>query len=176
VPLPEPCLHFAAHTALHLAYVPEAYCVLGQHSHDLLFSMEPRTVSLPLSVQLSTVLPTSYTLADQRALAAQPLQANVGTMETPSPYRCLHVAYHQLRRSCIHHDGAASVLECPSFVEPLDCGWLGKAGAGDRAWEVPALRRGFATLLPPLSSIHAAELGFRHLSFHHVRLTLTPRY
>jgi len=37
--------------------VPEAYFVTAQHSHEQRFGMEPRTVSLPLSVWLSSVLP-----------------------------------------------------------------------------------------------------------------------
>src|SRR5262245_3245551 len=37
--------------------VPEAYFVHAQHSHEQRFGMEPRTISLPLSVWLSSVLP-----------------------------------------------------------------------------------------------------------------------
>ena len=58
--------------------VPEAYFVNAQHSHEQRFGMEPRTVSLPLSVWLSSVLPRLIPWLIQNFWLLHPLQANVG--------------------------------------------------------------------------------------------------
>jgi hypothetical protein len=68
----------SAHTALHPWFCSRGVLVSSQHSHDLLSAWNPRTVSLPLSVQLSTVLPRLILWLIQTLWLLNPLQANVG--------------------------------------------------------------------------------------------------
>ena len=62
-----------------LGYVPEAYCVISQHSHDLVFGMEHKDC-LPSPQRLAfDRVTTSYTLADpSKPWLLNLLQANVG--------------------------------------------------------------------------------------------------
>src|SRR5713101_6398864 len=56
-----------------LGYVPAAYFVNSQHSHDLLFGMGPKDcLPSPQPVAFDRVT-TSYTLADPASLVAKPI-------------------------------------------------------------------------------------------------------
>src|SRR5712691_6602227 len=177
-PLPEPCLHLSAHTALHPCDVPEAYFVHTQHSHEHHFSIEPRTVSLSLSFWFASVLPLLILWLIQRFSGCSTHDRQTwGTMETPSPYRCVNSintpAEAILRFSMME---LRRIEVSRSFVAPTRL-WVARKSWYDReqrhcchfsnaAFQLSLRRRG---------CLHASELGFKPCSFHHVRLTLTPR-
>src|SRR5262244_403536 len=71
-----------------LGPVPEAYFVIGQHSHDLRFGMEPKDcLPFPQRPAFDRVT-TTYTLADPDCSSCSThYRQTLGPMETPSPYR-----------------------------------------------------------------------------------------
>ncbi len=162
-----------------LAYVPEAYCVIGQHSHDLLFSMELKDCLPSPQRPAFDGVATSYTLADPEGSGCSThYRQTLGTMETPSPYRCLHGSITPAE-AILHFTmmELRRIEVSRSFVEPTRLWVARKSWCRGSGVAVPCSSDAALQLsLRRCASIHASELGFRQLSFHHVRLTLTPRY
>jgi hypothetical protein len=127
VPLPEPYVHLiSVYGSPSLEHVLEAVLFnRAAFACPTFPAWNPRTVSLPLSDSLSSVLPRLIRWLIQNTLAAQPITGKRGVLWR---LRC-HTGgwtepYHQLRHSCLSACVSCAMGGCP--VRPFllrDCSW-----------------------------------------------------
>jgi len=140
-PLSEPYLRLSVYTALHpriscvcwrdFRNCPELIaCSCRQHSPVLTVDLRAsRTVSLPLSVWLSTVLPRLLPEADPDGSGCSThSRQTLGPMETPSPYRwadCTAAPAEAILRCSMREPRRTSVSR--SFIAPTRL-WVARMG------------------------------------------------
>ena len=93
---------FSAHGSPSLVLFERLYLSTDRIRRSSFPASNPRTVPLPLSVSLSSMLPRAYTLADPELLAAPPITGKRWVLRRLRYHTGgLTQQLHQLRQSCI---------------------------------------------------------------------------